>query len=143
MACITNSFQLPFSNTVLTASPVLEALNDSVTAQTNSSVTVSCEIYGYLPDGSEPQIFWRKLDGAAIYSDTPLYTISSSNGSKQIQNGGSTPSPSFISSLTIDVVDETLAGTYLCSSIATTVQAIMLEVRGRFVRLSLARNKIG
>ena len=99
-----------------------------MTAPTNSSVTLSCELYGYLSNGAEPQISWRKLPNIEIASNDQLYTISSTNGSKQIQNGGSTPGPSLVSSLTIDIVDETVAGTYLCSSVADTIQAIDLTV---------------
>ena len=48
-------------------------------------------------------------------SNTPPYTITPSTGSRQIQNGGSSPGPSVISSLTIDVTDESVAGMYTCS----------------------------
>ena len=41
--------------------------------------------------------------------------ITTSVGSRQIQNGGSTPGPSLVSSLTIDVMDESVAGMYTCS----------------------------
>ena len=111
-----------------TDSPVLEALDTTVRAQTNSSVTLSCEIYGYLPYGDQPQISWQKLPNMLITSNGPLYTISSTSGSKQIQNGSSTPGPSFISSLIINVVDETVAGTYICSSSDTPIQTIVLTV---------------
>ena len=97
-------------------------------AQTNSSVTLSCEIYGYLPNDAEPQISWHKLPNVAVTSNDPLYMISSTNGSKQIQNGGITPGPSLISSLTIDVVDVTVAGTYLCSSSGANIKSIVLTV---------------
>ena len=45
----------------------------------------------------------------------PYYTITTSAGSKQVQNGGSTPVPSLVSSLTIDVMDESVASMYTCS----------------------------
>ena len=119
---------------------MLEAFETIVTTQTNSSVNLSCEIYGYLADGAEPHISWQKLQSMALISTNPLYMISSTNGSKQIQNGGSTPGPSFVSSLTIDVVDETVAGTYLCSSTATgaTIPSITLTVTpiGRLYTMS-------
>ena len=38
-----------------------------------------------------------------------------SAGSKQIQNGGSSPAPSLMSSLTVNVMDESVAGMYTCS----------------------------
>ena len=107
----------------LTISPVVTA--------TNSSVTLSCEIFGYLPRGSQPQITWRTQmggPGMPIPSDNPPYRISTSDGSRQIQNGGSSPRPSLVSSLTIDVMDESVAGEYVCSA-PSSVQTIVLNVQ--------------
>ena len=108
--------------------------NTVVVTTTNSSVTLSCEIFGYLPRGSQPQITWRTRMGGPgtssipISSSNPLYTISTSDGSRQIQNGGSTPRPSLVSSLTIDVLDESVAGEYVCSG-PSSVQTIVLNVQ--------------
>ena len=84
-------------------------LHNTLVATINSSVTLSCEIYGYLPRGSQPHITWR-MGSVTISSSDPLYTIFMSDGSRQIQNGGPTPRPSLVSSLIIDVMDESLAG---------------------------------
>ena len=109
---------------------ITEALNSTPVVTTiNSSVTLSCEIYGYLPRGSQPQITWRM--GAMAISPSnpwPPYSISTSDGSRQIQNGGSTPRPSLVSSLTIDVMDESVAGVYLCSG-PFSFQTIQLGVQ--------------
>ena len=95
---------------------VLEALNNSaVIATVNSSVTLSCEIYGYLPGAVQPQIIWQRINGGMISSNSPPYMITTSAGSRQIQNGGSSPGPSLVSSLTIDVMDESVADNYTCS----------------------------
>ena len=63
-----------------------------------------------------------------ISSSNPLYTISMSDGSRQIQNGGSTPRPSLVSSLTIDVMDKSVAGEYVCSG-PSSVQTIVFNVQ--------------
>ena len=114
------------------AGTITETLNVTPVVTTNSSVTLSCEIYGYLPRGSQPQITWR-MGAMAISPSNPPYSISTNDGSRQIQNGGATPRPSLVSSLTIDVMDESVAGIYLCSgpyffeSIQLDVQEGMLQ----------------
>ena len=65
-------------------------------------------------------------------SSNPLYTIATSDGSRQIQNGGSTPRPSLVSSLAIDVMDESIAGEYVCSG-PSSFQTIVLNVQQRGV----------
>ena len=111
------------------------ASNTLVVATTNSSVTLSCEIFGYLPRSSQPQITWRTRMGGPgtssipVSSSNPLYEIATSVGSRQIQNGGSTPRPSLVSSLTIDVMDESVAGEYVCSG-PSSFQTIVLNVQG-------------
>ena len=110
------------------------ASNTLVVTTTNSSVTLSCEIFGYLPRGSQPQITWRTRMGGPgtssmpVSSSNPLYTIATSNGSRQIQNGGSTPHPSLVSSLTIDVIDESVAGEYVCMGPSSS-QTIVLNIQ--------------
>ena len=109
---------------------VLEVLGNSVVrTSTNTSVTLSCELYGYLSSGTEPQIVWQKLPSRTLTSNDPLYTISSMNGSNKIQNGGATPRSSFISVLTIDVVDESVQGMYVCSS-STFLRTVQVVVEG-------------
>ena len=96
--------------------PVTEAIsNRTIVTTVNSSVTLSCEVYGYLPSGSQRQINWRRMNGGTISSSNPLYTLSTSNGSRQIQNGGISPIRSLVSSLTIDVMDTSVADMYTCS----------------------------
>ena len=101
-----------------------------MTTSINSSVTLACELYGYLPSGAEPEILWQTLNpSTTISSSDSWYTISSTSESRQIQNGGSSPRPSFISSLTIDVMDDSVEGTYLCSS-TPYFQTLELVVEG-------------
>ena len=64
-----------------------------------------------------------------IPSDNPPYRISTSAGSRQIQNGGSSPSPGLVSSLTINVINESVAGEYVCSG-PSSFQTIVLNVQG-------------
>ena len=100
--------------------------SSTVDVSINSSVILSCEVYGYLPRLSQPQITWRKMNGGTIGNSTP-YTITTSNGSRQIQNGGPSPIPSHVSSLTIDVMDDSVAGMYTCSG-PSNFQAIQLQL---------------
>ena len=97
----------------------------------NSSVILSCEVYGYLPRGSQQQISWQRMNGRSISSSIPPYTLSTSNGSRQIQNGDFSPIPSLVSSLTIDVMDESVADMYTCSgpSNVETIQ-FLVDVDG-------------
>ena len=96
--------------------PVTEAIsNRTIVTTVNSSVTLSCEVYGYLPSGSQRQINWQRTNGESISNSNPPYTLSTSNGSRQIQNGGISPIPSLVSSLTIDVMDTSVADMYTCS----------------------------
>ena len=93
-------------------------------------MTLACELYGYLPSGAEPEILWKTLAPPTTISSSDLqYTISSSSGSRLIQNGGSSSRSSFISSLTIDVMDDSVEGTYLCSSTPyfQTLQLLVVE----------------
>ena len=96
---------------------VTEAIsNRTIVTTVNSSVTLSCEVYGYLLRGSQWQISWRRMNGGSISSSIPPYTLSTSNGLRQIQNGGVSPILSLVSSLTIDVINESVADMYTCSS---------------------------
>ena len=63
-----------------------------------------------------------------VSSSNPLYTIATSDGSRQIQSGGSTPRPSLVSSLIIDVIDESVAGEYVCSGPSSS-QTIVLNIQ--------------
>ena len=99
--------------------------SSEITAIFNSTVTLSCELYGYLPIGAQPSISWSKVGRDSIFGSTAV-TV---EGSRQIQNGGSSPRPSLVSNLTIDVVDASVAGLYICSS-QGTVGTITLRVEG-------------
>ena len=70
------------------------------------------------------------MNGQAILSSSPPYTLSTSVGSRQIQDGGDLPRSSYVSSLTIDVMDESVAGKYTCSSPSSDLHAIQLIVEG-------------
>ena len=114
--------------TLFRTGAVTEALNSTpVVTTTNSSVTLSCEIFGYLLRDSQPHITWR-IDGVMILPSHPSYSISTSDGSRQIQNGGSTPRPSLVSSLTIDVTDKSVAGIYVCLG-PSFIRRIKLDVQ--------------
>ena len=63
-----------------------------------------------------------------ILGNEPLYSISTGDGSKEIQNGGSMPRASYVSSLTIDVVDNSVGGFYLCTGSEGSVKSITLTV---------------
>ena len=68
------------------------------------------------------------MNGGAILSNTsPYYMITTSAGSRQIQNGGSSPIPSLVSSLTIDVMDDSVADMYTCSG-PSNFQTIQLLI---------------
>ncbi len=110
----------------------VEALNNTpVVATMNSSVTLSCEIYGYLSRRSQGSlIIWRRINGQTISSNSPPYTLSTSIGSRQIQDGGDSPRSSYVSSLTIDVMDTSVADTYICSGPSFLFQNIQLDVGG-------------
>ena len=112
--------------------PVTEAIsNRTLVTTVNSSVALSCEVYGYLPSGSQRQINWQRMIGGAISSSSPPYTLSTRNGSRQIQNGGISPIPSLVSSLTIDVIDTSVADMYTCSGPSNfgTIQLIVNDDR--------------
>ena len=114
--------------------PATEAIsNRTIVTTVNSSVTLSCEIYGYLPSGSQRQINWQRRNGGSISSSNPpYYTLSTRNGSRQIQNGGISPIPSLVSSLTIYVMDTSVADMYICSGTSNfgTIQLIVNDVGG-------------
>ena len=52
-----------------------------------------------------------------------------SEGSRQIQNGGSLPGPSCVSSLKISVMDESVAGTYACLGPFSVQKSIRLDIQ--------------
>ena len=129
--CIMTNCIIPCVYQICTG-PVTEAIsNRTIVTTVNSSVTLSCEVYGYLPSGSQRQINWRRMNGGSISNSNPPYTLSTRNGSRQIQNGGISPIPSLVSSLTIDVMDESVADMYTCSGPSNfgTIQLVVNDDR--------------
>ena len=56
--------------------------------------------------------------------------LSTSNGTEHIQNGGASPQPSYVSSLTINVMDRSVEDTYICSGPSFVFQSIELDLGG-------------
>ena len=88
------------------------ASSSNKTVTTDSSTTLSCELYGYLTN-SLPTIVW--MFGGNQLTDDSVFTIMTEDGSRMIQNGGNTPRPSVRSILTINRPRTTHEGTYVCS----------------------------
>ena len=108
--------------------------NTTVTTD-NPSATLSCELYGYLPE-QLPTIVWTF--GGDQLTDDSVFTIMTQDGSHMIQNGGNTPRPSVRSVLTINRLNTTHEGTYICSS-SGRVSTIYLQVVEGRLRLQHAR----
>ena len=130
--CIITNCITPCVYQICTGSVTEAISNRTIVTTVNSSVTLSCEVYGYLPSGSQRQINWRRTNGGSISSSSPPYTLSTRNGSRQIQNGGILPISSLVSSLTIDVMDTSVADMYTCSGPSNfgTIQLIVNDVGG-------------
>ena len=85
-----------------------------VTVTTNQpSATLSCELYGYLPE-QLPTIVWT-FDDSQLTDDS-VFTIMTGDGSHMIQNGGNTHQASVRSVLTINRPNMTHERTYVCSA---------------------------
>ena len=100
-----------------------------MTVTTNQpSATLSCELYGYLPE-QLPTIVWT-FDGNQLTDDS-VFTITTEDGSHDhmIQNGGNTPRPSVRSVLTINRPRTTHEGTYVCS-VDGDSRSIALQIIG-------------
>ena len=93
--------------------------------------TLSCELYGYL-NNSLPTIVWT-FDGNQLTDDS-VFTITTEDGSRMIQNGGNIPRPSVRSILTINRPNISHVGAYTCSvdvdSRSITLQIIEGELQG-------------
>ena len=92
---------------MLTSSP-----NTTVTTN-HPSAALSCELYGYL-NRSLPTIVWTF--GGDQLTNNSVFTITTQDGNRMIQNGGTTPRPSVRSNLTINRPMTTHEGTYICSA---------------------------
>ena len=101
--------------------------SSNTTVTTNQpSATLSCELYGYLPE-QLPTIVWT-FDGNQLTDDS-VFTITTEDGSHMIQNGGNTPQPSVRSVLTINRPRTTHEGTYVCS-VDGDSRSITLQIIG-------------
>ena len=89
------------------------ASSSNTTVTTDSSTTLSCELYGYLNNNSIPTIIWT-FDGNQLTDDS-VFTITTEDGNHTIQNGSNTSRPSVRSVLTINRPRTTHEGTYVCS----------------------------
>jgi len=78
----------------------------------DSSATLSCEVYGYLMRQS-PTVTWNF--GSDVVMNDSVFNITVQDGSHMIQNGGDTPQPSMRSVLTINHLNQTHEGSYICS----------------------------
>ena len=81
------------------------------------SVTLSCEIYGYLSSSSD--ITWTLVNPDTVLSSDSTYTITTRDGNRLIQNGGLFPISSFISDLTFTHNTSQLIQIYTCAFLTT------------------------
>ena len=82
------------------------ARHERVLARVGEEVILSCEVYGYFSE--VPVIIWRTSDQELINTDHPYFpfvNISTSEGDRFIQNGGSDFVPSKISTMRILIND--------------------------------------
>ena len=108
------------------------ASSPNATVATDSSATLSCELYGYLPE-QLPTIVWNFGDDQL--TDDSVFTIMTEDGSRMIQNGGTTPRPSVRSVLTINRPNTTHEGTYICSAGGDSRSIILWVVEGRLLAI--------
>ena len=90
------------------------------------STTLSCELYGYLPE-ELPTIVWNFHNDNL--TDDSVFTITTEDGSRMIQNGGTTTRPSVRSFLTINRPNTTHEGNYSCFA-GARVNTVYLRVVG-------------
>ena len=108
---------------------MLASSSPNTTVTTNDpSATLSCELYGYLTN-SLPTIVWNFR--SAQLTDDSVFTITTEDGGRMIQNGGTTPRPSVRSLLTINRPMTTHEGTYICSADGDSRSIILWVVEGR------------
>ncbi len=84
------------------AAGILQPENETiqVTAGDDSAV-LRCILYGYFPTMTSLSITWRV--GNNELSNDLVYTITSEQGDRFIQNGGTSPIPSVTSTLTVNL----------------------------------------
>ena len=81
------------------------------------SVTLSCEIYGYL--SSSPDITWTLANSDTVLSSDSTYTITTRDDNRLIQNGELFPSSSFIRDLTFTHNTSQVNQIYTCAFLTT------------------------
>jgi len=91
------------------------------------SVSLTCELYGYLMR-QPPTITWN-FGSDALINDS-VFTITVQDGSHMIQNGGDTPRPSMKSVLTINCPNRTHEGPYSCSGSGALRTITLEEIEG-------------
>ena len=108
---------------------MVASLSSRVTVTSDDpSATLSCELYGYL-NSSLPTIVWTF--GGDQLTDDSVFTIMTEDGSRRIQNGGTTPRPSVRSVLTINRPMTTHEGIYICSASGRISTVDLQVVEGR------------
>lgn len=88
----------------------LEPLETYVIEAVSMTVSLSCELYGYV---SGLEITWQFENGTTITNES-AYSITEDVGEYMIQNGGESPIPSVVSFLTIDSPTTSQTGKYTC-----------------------------
>ena len=84
-------------------------------ARVGEEAILSCEVYGYFSE--VPDIIWKTSDQEPINTDHPYFpfvNISTSEGDRFIQNGGSDFVPSRISTMRILINDSDFFQVFLC-----------------------------
>ena len=94
----------------------------------NPLATLSCELYGYLPE-QLPTIVWTF--GGDQLTDDSVFTITIQDGGRMIQNGGNTSQPSARSLLTINRPNTAHEGIYICSASGRISTVYLQVVEGR------------
>ncbi len=86
--------------------------SSSVSAALLEEVSLACEVFGYF--GADiPSVIWRH-NNIDLKNDDPFFNITTSDGTRLIQNGGDSPIPSVVSILGIFLNDSSEFGQYLC-----------------------------
>ena len=88
--------------------------NESITAATGQSISLTCDFSGYLPGAYS--ITWTGPHDVAL-STSDQHAILVGSGLGHSQSGGGSPGPSVLSTLTISAVKELDHGTYYCSMV--------------------------
>ena len=91
------------------------ARHERVLTRVGEEVILSCEVYGYFSE--VPDIIWRTSDQEPINTDHPYFpfvNISTSEGDRLIQDGGSGSVPSKISTMRILINDSNFFQMFLC-----------------------------